>query len=345
MKNSLYKGESKMKKIYILFVLIFIISNQICFAGNSISIHKASERGDLNEVKNILKQKPELLNSQDGYGLTPLHYASGEGHIEIVKYLLKLRADTNIKDNLFGWTPYTYASGNKHEDIVLLLKQYVNNDNIKQVDKDLEFTDNIKKFAEALSQNKTAKTQQAQQNIYDAFGYIKSKESKLEKDAFLQALESNDIQKVKNYLDKENYINKKYVYSYQWLMGKNENVTPLMIAANRGNDDIVELLIKKGAEVNAKDDSGYTALMIAAHQGKCNSLRILLKNGAYVNQKKPSGDTALILASMLGHVECVKILIDNKADKNIRNLMGDTALDQAIVWNHTKVISILQSSN
>lgn len=78
--------------------------------------------------------------------------------------------------------------------------------------------------------------------------------------------------------------------------GDGEN-TPLMIAAEHGELEIVELLLSKGADVNIVDSCGYTALMIASAFGEYKVVKRLLNNGADVNVADQFGYTALTIAS------------------------------------------------
>jgi uncharacterized protein len=76
-------------------------------------------------------------------------------------------------------------------------------------------------------------------------------------------------------------------------------MTPLMLAANNEGfvpDEVMQLLINKGAQVNAQDAQGYTALMIAAKVGQMAGVEFLLAKGASVNLKNNDGQTALKLA-------------------------------------------------
>jgi TolA-binding protein len=47
------------------------------------------------------------------------------------------------------------------------------------------------------------------------------------------------------------------------------------MAANAGHKDIIELLLAKGADVNAKDNSGWTPLLIAVGQGKTDVTELM----------------------------------------------------------------------
>ena len=61
-------------------------------------------------------------------------------------------------------------------------------------------------------------------------------------------------------------------------------------------DELVKLLLAKGADVNAVDDQGNTALMLAANAGEFQIVASLIDAGANVNAKNKEGLTALGLA-------------------------------------------------
>ena len=78
--------------------------------------------------------------------------------------------------------------------------------------------------------------------------------------------------------------------------------TPLMLAAdNEGYvpDDVMELLLSKGAQIDAQDPNGNTALILAAKAGSMAGIEFLLHKGAAVNLKNSSGETALHWARKL----------------------------------------------
>lgn len=70
----------------------------------------------------------------------------------------------------------------------------------------------------------------------------------------------------------------------------------LIKAARKGDVRKVDELVKKGADVNAKDKGGKTALMQAAQRGKSAVVGALLENGADPNARDKDGHTALMLA-------------------------------------------------
>ena len=69
--------------------------------------------------------------------------------------------------------------------------------------------------------------------------------------------------------------------------------TPLHIAASRGHKEVAELLIAKGADVNAKDYRGNTPLHATASVGRREVAELLIANSANVNAKNKEGITPL----------------------------------------------------
>ncbi len=96
----------------------------------------------------------------------------------------------------------------------------------------------------------------------------------------------------------------------------------LMSAAAAGNVRRVNALLDKGIDVNAtylRDESpwsGKTALMVAAEHGQSEVIQALLRRKANVNLKHYSDLTALMLAAGGAHTEAVRVLLAAGADPN-----------------------------
>uniref|UniRef100_A0A6S8DG30 Uncharacterized protein n=1 Tax=Aplanochytrium stocchinoi TaxID=215587 RepID=A0A6S8DG30_9STRA len=93
----------------------------------------------------------------------------------------------------------------------------------------------------------------------------------------------------------------------------------------------VALLIRKGVDINFKDESGWTALMNAAYAGAVQTVAFLIGfQTVDVNVSDSNGETALMIAMISGSVEIVELLLSREdIDISARNSDGNTALDIA----------------
>jgi ankyrin repeat protein len=102
------------------------------------------------------------------------------------------------------------------------------------------------------------------------------------------------------------------------------DITPLLMAAKTGNAAIVDLLLKSGANAKAVSTTGTTPLMLAASSGKTDAVKILLNSGVDVNAKDIyQGQTALMFAAALNRADVIKVLVDHGADINAISLVPD----------------------
>lgn len=123
--------------------------------------------------------------------------------------------------------------------------------------------------------------------------------------------------------------------------------TPLMIAVAEENEEVVSLLIKSDANVNAKNKLGRTSLMFASTYGFYSIAKMLLENNANTDEipNDKTGWTAIISAAYEGHYDIVSLLISHGADTNIQNKNGKTALMMAENQGHTKIVELLKATH
>jgi serine/threonine-protein phosphatase 6 regulatory ankyrin repeat subunit B len=106
-------------------------------------------------------------------------------------------------------------------------------------------------------------------------------------------------------------------------------------AAKKGDFDTVCLLIKHGANVNAKNGDGATALHKACaydrhyYSRPVETVRELLQNGVDLNERDNSGNTALHVTADKGKYDTVRELVKHGIDVNVKNGNGATALHKA----------------
>ena len=112
----------------------------------------------------------------------------------------------------------------------------------------------------------------------------------------------------------------------------------LMLAALKGELDLAEKMVRKGADVNK---TGWTPLHYAASNGHVAVIKLLLENYAYIDAESPNGSTPLMMASLYGGVGAVQLLLDEGADPLLKNQQGLTALDFAKSGNRVDAIKVL----
>lgn len=133
-----------------------------------------------------------------------------------------------------------------------------------------------------------------------------------------------------------------------------EGSTPLMLAASKGWDKVVKVLIDSHtATLDTKDKDGRTAMMLAADNYEFhsmpfsqvsneNSIKTLLQAGANPNIQDKEGKTALMYAAIYkgfmkwsaqenitGKEEMVRILLKNNASTKLKDKAGKSVFDYA----------------
>jgi ankyrin repeat protein len=121
----------------------------------------------------------------------------------------------------------------------------------------------------------------------------------------------------------------------------NGDFTPLYIAAWNGHKNVAELLIAKGAEVNVKTKNGWTPLHIAVWNGHRDVAELLIDKGAQINAQVSSGSSVLYLAAEKGNREIVELLVAKGATVNMKNKGGFTPLYVAAENNHKDAAELL----
>ena len=126
---------------------------------------------------------------------------------------------------------------------------------------------------------------------------------------------------------------------------KNERgFTPLFMATAKGHLEIVKFLLASKADVGAAGENNVTPLLVASQYGFVEIIKLLLAAKADVNGADKYGGTSLFLASMNGHAETVRLLLASKADVNAANRYGVTPLWQASWKGHTEIVKLLLAS-
>ena len=139
------------------------------------------------------------------------------------------------------------------------------------------------------------------------------------------ALYEDDIDTIRFLLDEGVNINVKNT-TYE---------TPLHVTQN---EEIVRMLIAKGADVNAVDDYRMSPIF----NKDIILAKILVESGADIHAKSNKGNTLLMWYSYSGYIDGVRYLVGLGADANIKNIDGQTAYDIADTFGRRELIKYLK---
>jgi ankyrin repeat protein len=127
----------------------------------------------------------------------------------------------------------------------------------------------------------------------------------------------------------------------------NDGTTALFMAAQEKHADVCGLLLTAcdtqvvSAYANRARHDGFNAFMIAAGEGSWECTELLLRAGADVNASTKDGSSAILMAAQNGHDIVVELLIRNGADVNCERNDGVTPLQAALEGGHEESAALL----
>jgi ankyrin repeat protein len=148
----------------------------------------------------------------------------------------------------------------------------------------------------------------------------------------IDAVKANDVAAVRGTLDTRVDVNAVQA----------DGTTALHWAVDRDSAEIVQLLIRAGANVKATNRYGSTPLWLASLNGNAATIGMLLEAGADANAASEEGETPLMVAARTGRIDAVNALLARGADPNVKeSWRGQTALMWAAAEGHAAVIDAL----
>lgn len=119
--------------------------------------------------------------------------------------------------------------------------------------------------------------------------------------------------------------------------------TPLILALKKIEDEnvlinVIETILKFGANVDDRDNNGYTPLTLAVIRERKKIVKTLLAAGADVNARSCHGQTPIMYVSQNGSAEMLRTLLDAGADPNMEDVSGWNSLMCADRCGNMKVV-------
>ncbi len=239
------------------------------------------------------------VDATDEEGLASLHYAAKEGNLRFMQLLVDHGADINIKSHAIGeegHTPLHYVAAIGDAKGAQCL---------------IDLGANIKPVC-------TGHTPFS--NAYRN-GHIEVCELLKKHGAYdlLEATFCANLEDIKDFL-------KNGDANYSDPLGR----TALHLAAMDGNNEIIEILINHGANINAINSDGMPPIFFATTRNLVSTIKLMVKHGATLSFRCEEGYSPLHFAASCGYLETVKVLIEFGVSLNSVNDDGSTPLDLAV---------------
>lgn len=118
---------------------------------------------------------------------------------------------------------------------------------------------------------------------------------------------------------------------------------PLVLSTYSNQYAISQLLLDRGALVDARDAAGNTALMGVSVRGFLDLAKLLIEEyGAAVDQRNRQGSTALSFAATFGHTSIARLLMAHGADPHLADDQGQTPLSIATAREYQAFLDLVR---
>ena len=268
----------------------------IAGADGCTPLHLAVMNGNQNLVKLFL-EKNALVNTQNADGNSPLHTAVSKGFFDITKRLVEKGSNVNLQ-NKEGRTPLFLGVKNKHEQLIKLLIE-------NEADVNIGYKKNYTETILVRGKDKGRA----------AWHYVLVKKHLLGlflkriKGGVIKVADFGHILRSGSGKDPPEGTTDKILKEYDFQFKEIPDATLLHIASEQINEpEIIDLLVKSGANVNAQDAEGFTPLHMAAIHGNLKIVKKLVDLEADVNIVTTDGKNAAELAHLNEELEIEEYL-------------------------------------
>jgi uncharacterized protein len=150
-----------------------------------------------------------------------------------------------------------------------------------------------------------------------------------------RAAKANDVGKIRQLLSDDTSPNQ---------TDEDGGTTGMHVSASSGNLQIMAILYKAGADINARDPVGNSPLDLAAVHDQLEAAKLLLEMKARVNDQNKNGMTALMFAAKAGDVEMVHYILEAGGNPNISDYTGRDAVGWAQESHRPLVVQALRNA-
>lgn len=314
------KDSSFLKRTMLMsaFAIMMFPSLQ-AFQAPEKEIFEAAEQGNLEKVQELVERAPELVKARDTEDETPLHKAAAAGHVAIVEFLLSKGADIDAWNNAHQ-NPLLHAAYYGKAPVVKLL-----------LDKGANFKERDRYGRTVLHYPVRAGHRDVVE-ILVGKGMDITGEDGMGVSSLRFAIEGGHAG-----------IMEVFIAAGALDMGSDAGRFALHLAASKGQKEIADILIEKGASTRTKDDGGATLLHNAAIGGLPELARLSIEDGALLNARDIRGRTPLHYAVKQGSPDIVELLVEKGADLDTKGKDDRSALHIAEDWGYEEIIRFLKS--
>lgn len=278
-------------------------------------IHEAARVGDVEQIKFLFKNSPDIVDATDEKGITPLHVAAANQQFKVAQTLVGLRAKINARAST-GQTPLHVAV--RHGDVAIAALLITNRALINARDN----FDNTPLLIALESANS-----ETVDNPFLGGGKARQTNSML-------VMLSQQFETVKLLLSHGAEAN----------VRNRAGATPLAAAVRVGNEPVVNLLLQAGADPNAAEvPAAVTPLHLAAARGHAGIAQALLRKRAAVNVADVRGETPLCYALREGRTNTIALL--RQSGGTIGAMRPLTTTEKSLVEFYERTESILRLGN
>ena len=304
------------------------------------ALHLAAERGYV-AVSQLLLDEDAQIDIEDNSGRTALHVAVESGHLNVLRFLLDRGAsiearnhnrqaalhlatkygNTKIVQMLLDRGAFIEATDENEETALHIASRYGHVQTVRHL------------LVEASTEAKNHDEQTAL-HLAAKRGNLEIVQILLERGASIEATDKSEetALHIASHHDRIRTVRHLLIKGASTEAGNHDEQTPL---------HVVQLLLDKGAFIEAEDKHKMRPLHMAASRNLLTTVRLLLRNGADITVKNEDGNTPLHFAAQTGNEELVELMLEWGAYKDAKNRFKRTPLHFAARKGHSAVVQTL----